>query len=408
MPTNRFKTFAISVYAGLPLEESTTTSTALTPFVLRRGTAVYPETRQFREKLDDLYGAGFGFDIYKRGNYQIVQFRMDIIHDQFVSSSDKLLAEGLRFLGQTLAQPLLENGHFADKYVQAEKQTLKKRLEAIINEKGRYAAERCLEEMCRNEAYRLNPLGQISDLPLLDAGGLYSRYQRWLEQANFDIYVVGDTTLEEVRGIVEAAFPKQQGAPEAYKPVRDHHSVSQIHRVVERLEVNQGKLNMGLRAHTTYEDDSYPAMLLYNGILGAYPHSKLFINVREKESLAYYASSRLDGHKGILALQSGIEIVNYEKAVDIILKQLEAMREGEISTVELQQTKAMLTNQLKESQDSAFEIIALDFNRVLSGKERTSSSLLEEIEKLQTEQIVQAANRVELDTIYFLRDQKEG
>lgn len=100
LPTKAFKTFAISLYAGVPLDESTVTSTALVPFVLRRGTANYPETTQFRERLEELYGAGFGFDIYKRGDYQIVQFRMDTINDSFVQSKESLLGESLLSLAK--------------------------------------------------------------------------------------------------------------------------------------------------------------------------------------------------------------------------------------------------------------------------------------------------------------------
>ena len=46
----------------------------------------------------------------------------------------------------------------------AEKDTLRKRLESIINDKIRYAAERCLEEMCEDEPYRLHPLGRLEDI----------------------------------------------------------------------------------------------------------------------------------------------------------------------------------------------------------------------------------------------------
>lgn len=177
--------------------------------------------------------------------------------------------------------------------------------------------------------------------------------------------------------------------------------------VVERFPVAQGKLNMGLRTSVTYGDDAYPAALMYNGILGGYPHSKLFLNVRERASLAYYASSRLDGHKGILTIQSGIEMQNYEKAVDIIRKQLEDMRTGFISDIELSQTRAMIANQLREMQDSAFEQIAFDFNAVLSGKERTVQELIDGVTNTSIAEIQQAAEGVFLDTIYFLRDEKE-
>ncbi|MGG1516779.1 pitrilysin family protein [Paenibacillus oryzisoli] len=406
LPTDRFKTFAISVYIGRQLEEDTVTGTALTPFILRRGTASLPETKQFREHLDDLYGAGFGFDIYKRGDYQIVQLKMDIINDRFVKSADSLLKQGLGFVGETLTRPATENGHFRQKYVDAEKQTLQKRIESIINDKIRYAAERCMEEMCINEPYRLHPLGKIEDLAQLSAASLFEQYQNWLRTSPMDIYVVGNTTLAEVEGIVKQAFDIDRDAAASYATSVPRGASGEVKTIVERLDVNQGKLNMGLRTNVSYKDDLYPVALMYNGVLGGYPHSKLFTNVREKASLAYYASSRFDGHKGILTIQSGIEMANYEKAVDIIRKQLKAMEDGDITDIEWGQTRAMISNQLREIQDSAFEMISFDFNAILSGKERTVPGLIEAIEKVDIPAIAEAAKRVQLDTIYFLRDQK--
>ncbi|WP_420852215.1 EF-P 5-aminopentanol modification-associated protein YfmF [Paenibacillus hamazuiensis] len=406
LPTDQFKTFAISVYLGLPLAEQAVTPTALIPFVLRRGTQAYPETKQFRERLDDMYGAGLGFDIYKRGDYQIVQFRMDVIQDRFVSSNEPLLKQALQFLGQTLTEPVLEKGQFRSKYVDSEKTTLQKRLEAIINDKIRYAAERCIEEMCKNEPYRLHPLGKIEALQEIDAKSLYEHYQSWLKTAPIDIYIVGSTTLEEVTPLIEQYFRTDRSTAATYALRSTNPEVSEVKEVVERLDVNQGKLNMGLRSYITYADEEYPVALMYNGILGGYPHAKLFTNVREKASLAYYASSRLDGHKGIMTIQSGIEIGNYEKAVSIIKQQLVSMEQGDISDTELNQTKAMITNQLYEIQDSAFETIGFDFNNVLSGASRTVPTLIEAVERVGKQEIRQMAGRVKLDTIYFLRDRK--
>ncbi|EXX91173.1 zinc protease [Paenibacillus darwinianus] len=408
LPTKRFKTFAIALYAGIPLSESTVTPAALIPFVLRRGTASTPETKAFRERLDDMYGAGFGFDVLKRGDAQIVQFRMDVIHDQFVSSDESLLDAALAFLGEVITEPALEDGRFRSKYVDAEKKTLQKRLEAIVNDKIRYAAERCLEEMCANEPYRLHPLGWIGDLSAITPESLMEYYRSWLASATFDLYVVGDTSLEEANGFVSRSFKAPAGQPADY-PVPDIRPASgEPKHVIERMEVGQGKLNMGLRANVSYADDDYPAALLYNGILGGYPHSKLFVNVREKASLAYYAASRYDGHKGIITIQSGIETGNYDKANTIIAEQLEQLRQGDIQELVLTQTQAMIRNQLLEIQDSAFEMIGFDFNSVLSGRTRTTAGLLQDVEKASVADVVRVAQRVQLDTIYFLRDEKEG
>lgn len=408
LPTEQFKTFALSVYVGRPLQEDTVTPNALIPFVLRRGSKTYPETKQFREKLDDLYGAGFGFDVYKRGDYQMLQFRMDVIQDDFVSSPQPLLDQAIQFLGEAITQPAMEGGTLVRKYIDSEKTTLQKRLESIVNDKIRYAAERCIAEMCSNEPYRLHPLGAIDRIPSIDAEVLTERYEALLRQSPIDIYVVGNTNLEQVLPLIERYFAVRGERTSDYSLKAEHRSVGQVKEVVERLDVNQGKLNMGLRVRTSYADDSYPSALLYNGILGGYPHSKLFTNVREKASLAYYASSRLDGHKGILTIQSGIEIANYEKAVSIIKEQLKAMEEGQINDTELQQTKAMITGHLRELQDSAFELIAFDFNNRLSGAERTVPALIEAVEQTDKEQIRRMARQVQLDTIYFLRDNKGG
>ncbi|MEK3882202.1 pitrilysin family protein [Paenibacillus sp. PL2-23] len=408
LPTNRFKTFAISLFAGVPLEEEHVTPVALTPFVLRRGTAKTPETIAFREKLDDMYGAGFGFDVYKRGDSQIVQFRMDVINDRFVSSEHSLLAASIGFLGEVLTEPCLEGNGFRSKYVDAEKITLKKRLEAIVNDKVRYAAERCLEEMCQGEPYRLHPLGQLNAVDAITPEALYRHYEGWLDNAALDLYVVGDTTLEEVTRLVSESFRLKPGMPAHYNRPVVKRNVQETKFVVDRMEVSQGKLNMGLRTGVGYDDPLYPAALMYNGILGGYPHSKLFINVREKESLAYYAASRLDGHKGICTIQSGIEFANYDKAVEIIKAQLESMKAGQLSDLEINQTKAMISGHLRELQDSAYEMLSYDFNSVLTGNSRSSMELMEQVQAVTPGDIVKVAEQVQLDTVYFLRDRKEA
>lgn len=408
LPTKRFKTFAISLYAGVPLREDTVTPVALTPFVLRRGTESYPETTQFREQLEHLYGAGFSFDVYKRGDYQIVQFRMDTINDSFVGGGEQqLLDRSFAFLGEVLTKPARENGHFKTSYVQAERETVRKKLESIVNDKMRYAAERCIEEMCKHEPYRLHPLGERKALPAIEPPELTATYENWLKESSMDLYVVGDTTLEEVEELVERHFNLERKTSSDYQAQKAVRGDEEPNTVIERLNIGQGKLNLGLRTSITYADDKYASALMYNGILGGYPHSKLFVNVREKESLAYYASSRYDGHKGIATVQSGIEIPNYEKAVTIIKQQLEEMKLGHITDLEMSQTKAMIRNLLKEMQDAAFEMIAYDFNRQLSGKERTSEELLAQIEQITKQDVREAAEQFRLDTIYFLRDEKE-
>lgn len=402
MPTKQFKTCAISIYVGIPLQEHTVTSVALTPFVLCRGTNSYPETIHFRQYLDEMYGAGFTFDLYKRGDYQIIQFRMDIIHNTFIRSADCLLAKAFQFLGEVLTAPVMENGLFYTKYVSQEKQMLRQRIESIINDKIQYAAHRCIEEMCKYEPYRLHVLGDQKQVPIINAEMVTTTYQTLLEQAGIDVYVVGDTTYDEIERYIATSFHLQRRFVVPYVCVQPKLHVEPPKTVIEHFKVNQGKLNLGLRSMITYADDSYPAVLVYNGILGAYPHSRLFLHVREQHHLAYYIHSRYDGHKGICTIQSGIECEQFECACKIIIEQTEVMKTRSVEQLEMERTKAMLISQLQQVGDGAFSIIEFDFNQILAGCTRTTSQLMEQIQHIDETDIQTVASAFHLHTIYFL------
>jgi predicted Zn-dependent peptidase len=142
---------------------------------------------------------------------------------------------------------------------------------------------------------------------------------------------------------------------------------------------------------------------VFNGIFGGFPHSKLFLNVREKNSLAYYASSRVESHKGLLMVMSGIEMKNYERALTIIHEQMEAMKKGDFTDKELEQTKAVIKNQLLETIDTPYGMTEVLYHNVVAKTNRTIEEWIEGVEKVQKDEIVQLAEKIQLDTVYFLK-----
>ncbi len=407
MPTDKFKTTTMVVLIQQELSEQFVTKTALLAMVMKRATARFPETKQLREYLDYLYGAIFDVDVMKKGERQIVQIYLEVPNEKFLSERTPLLEQTIQFLGEVMTKPHLENGAFADKYVSTEKESLRKRIESIVDDKMKYANQRVTEEMCKGEPYALLVNGRVEDLAAINGKGLYEYYQQLISQNPIDIFVVGDVETKRVQEYVKKHISVQR----TVKPMQIEQSVKKVEEVkevIDRLDVTQGKLNIGCRTHITYKDEEYPALLICNGVLGGFPHSKLFVNVREKASLAYYAVSRLESHKGILMIMSGIEVANFAKAVSIIKEQLELVRNGQISPGELEQTKATLTNQFTELLDSPRMMIDFSYNGILSGNKRQLDTLLGELQQVTIEQIKQVAAKVELDTIYLLRDKKGG
>ncbi|MFT9847625.1 EF-P 5-aminopentanol modification-associated protein YfmF [Aneurinibacillus sp. REN35] len=408
LPTQKFKTTTVLIHIQLPLTEELVTKGALLPNVLQRGTERYPNPAELQRHLDSLYGAIFNAGVMKRGERQIIQFYLEIANEKFLADSRPLLEDGLRFIGEVLTKPLVENGAFTKKVVELEKEALTKRIEGLIDDKMRYANQRLTEEMFKDEPYRLLAYGIREQIPEITPESLYAFYQEVLSSYPVDVYVVGDVEVENVTKLISEYIPLTPSGVKEFPPTPYKKEVAKEQDVVETMSVAQGKLNIGMRTQISYADDDYVHLMMYNGVLGGFPHSKLFMNVREKASLAYYAVSQLETQKGLCMIMSGIETANYDQALHIIKEQLDMMKRGEISDIELNQTKAMLINQLRETRDSAAAIANMDYSGRLAGRRRSLEEIIEGISNTTKDDIARVAQKVEIDTVYFLRGKEDG
>lgn len=401
VPTAKYKTNTIVMKMKAPLTKETVTLRALLPYVLQSNTSKYPTTPLFRAYLDDLYGAGFYVDVTKKGEYHIISLTVDIVNEKFLSDSTPLLEKAFQLLTEVLFHPKTNGNAFDSATVDNEKRALKQRIQSIYDDKMRYASTRLVEEMCANEPYGIDANGNLEDLEKVTAAALYEYYQKALAEDEIDLYVIGDVSGEEVNRLGDQyifltdretnVLPRQ-----AAKKITDEKEV------IEKQDVKQGKLNIGYRTNIVYGDSEYFALQIFNGLFGGFSHSKLFINVREKASLAYYASSRLESHKGLLIVMSGIENENYKQAVDIIKEQFAAMKQGDFTEEELQQTKAVVKNQLLETIDVPRGLIEILYHYVIANDKITLDEWLEKTETISKEEVVQVANQIQLDSIYFL------
>ena len=172
--------------------------------------------------------------------------------------------------------------------------------------------------------------------------------------------------------------------------------------ILEPQNVTQGKLVLGYKlADVNLVEDMY-AMTLYSAILGGTASSKLFMNVREKQSLAYTVRSMYLKHKGILLVTAGIEIEKYEKALEYIKKEIEDMHIGNITEEEIKDAKANLVTAYKSYSDKQSSIINLYMGQRYMGVFEEIETMIEKINAVTKEDIVRVANRLKLQVTYFL------
>ena len=410
--TDKFKTNLIAVFLSMPITRENVTKNSLISAVLRRGSKNMQTQEKISQELEEMYGASFDCGLDKTGDNHILKFYVEAINDNFLPQTDEnMLKTSIEKLLEIVFNPLVENGAFKEEYVKQEKENVKRIIEGKPDNKARYAFDRCIEEMYKDQPYGLYKYGYIEDLEAITAQDLYNYYQTMISQCKIDIFASGN--ISEVTSIVEQNknIQKLQEREPNYKinKVEPKEDV-QEKEVVEEMDVTQGKITIGLDVHLDNEEQKYDAML-YNAILGGTANSKMFQEVREKASLAYTAGSSYVRYKSNIFIKCGIEIKNYEKAMEIIRKQLEDMKNGVFTDEDIENAKKGIISGIKSIDDEQDTEITYFFGQELTNTKTSLEEYMKKIQKVSKENIIKVAKVVTVNTVYFLRDNesaKEG
>ena len=405
--TNKFKTNLISVFLTTPLSKENVTKNALIPAVLKRGTLFLKSQEEISKTLEEMYGASFNCGVDKIGNNQVLKFYIEAINNAYLPQGQDNLKETLNLFFEIVFNPYISNNSFIKEYVESEKNNLKKIIEGRKDSKAQYAFERCIEEMYENDPYSIYKYGNIKDLDRINEVNLFEYYKKILNEVKVDIFISGEISEDVIKEVTENKnIKKLIDRKPNYIENNIKIRVKQEKKeklTEEKMDITQGKLILGLDILNEDENDKYIA-LIYNAILGGTPNSKMFQNVRERNSLAYTASSSYIRQKANIFIKCGIEIENYEKALKLIKEQIEDMKKGDFLDDDIAQAKVNTISTIKfipEEQDTE---LMYYFSQELSGYEMNYEEYIKKINSVTMSDVIELANRIQINTIYFLRN----
>ncbi|MGK0552104.1 EF-P 5-aminopentanol modification-associated protein YfmF [Enterococcus faecalis] len=400
--TEKYKTIRILVRFNTQLNLKTITKRTLLASLLETNSLNYPNQVKLSERLAELYGASFGVGVSKKGNQHWFNLSMQIVNDKYLQATH-VLPEAVAFLKEILFYPNIQGAGFELETFAREKENLKSYLESLSEDKQSYASL-SLQALYFNQsaAQEIPSFGTLELLAPETPETLAAYYQQMLSEDQVDIFVLGDVKAEEVEPLFQNLpfADRTVASPEIFyqQPIRNV-----IEERAEQEVLAQSKLNLGYNTDIYYGDENYFALQVFNGIFGGFPHSKLFMNVREKEHLAYYASSSIDTFRGLMTVQTGIDGQNRNKVLHLIAEELEHVRAGQVSELELAQTKAMLQNQYLLSLDNSGAILEKQYlNTLLPQTALTPAAWLAAMDAVTIEDVQRVAQRVQLQAVFFL------
>ena len=399
---NRFKQEGLSLQFIRPMCREEAALNALLPAVLLRGCKSAPDLRAITLRLDDLYGASLGPHVHRMGDYQTTGLSCSFMREEYALDGDAVFGPMIDFLEELLFSPLLEDGVFPAEFVESEKRNLLSAIASRLNDKRTYASAQMTKLMCKGDSFAVPRLGEREDVEAITPASLYAHYQKLLRESPVHIFYVGASAPEKIAQRVRAMFLKLQRDPKALPAQTAFHDCGGGEET-EQMDIAQGKLCMGFVTPVTLRDPAFVPMQLFNTIFGGGMTSKLFMKIREEQSLCYDISSTYHGSKGIVTVFAGIDNTMDGPVRQEILRQLRACQTGDFTEEELEAAKQALLSQLRSTHDSPGAIEGYYVTAALNGLPLTPEAYIQAVEQATAEDVKAAAALVQPHTVYFLR-----
>ncbi len=400
-PTRKFRTSYLQIYLHCPLNDETATFFNLLPAVLTRGTSDHPETIELNKRLDMLYGASLSSTFSRRGERGLVTFSANMPDISCEGREPVGHLAGL--LSDVMFRPALDKGGFLrHDYLAQEKAGIINDIASIKDDKDAWAEYRCVANMCKDEPYSVHAYGDEELLRSIGAEPLTSWWANVMPGLKADIFAVGDFEALEALEIISGAFGSITPSADPGPAATVLAAPDSPKEVVETADTVQAKVAIGWRGASRWADDDYAQHALANHIFGQFPQSKLFMNIREKEGLAYSVGSKLEPTKGLVFAFAGVEKSKAQRAQELMLEQQRALAAGDITEKEISDAKKSLVAGIRMAADSPPSVYSREMTGIVNGKRLSLEEACQRIMGCTAGEVAEAASAWKPDTIFKL------
>lgn len=402
--TDKFKTIKIRINFKELIEKEKIVYRNMLSLVLLEATKEFNTRRLIDIECENLYNIGVGAGTNLSGNYHLLSFNTTFLNEKYTEKG--MNEKSLQFFLKFIFEPNIEDNKFFLQAFNNAKNILKEDIESFEDVPSRVAFSRLYQNMCPDSPISYRATGYIEDLETITPENLYEYYLEFLKKDNIDIFIIGDIDVNEMEDIIGRNFSINTVKKNNVSHIIEHKEFKKTPKnFKESKNVNQSILIVASKLKNITHFERMYVLSVYNYILGGGPDSRLFKEVREKNSLCYYISSSHSGVANLELINSGIDGKNYDKAVKLIKKQIKEMALGNFTDEEVEIAKINAKAALKEIEDTPSGILNL-----YEAHEYLGYDLLEErernIEKVTKEDVINVTKKIKLDTIFLLEGSK--
>ncbi len=398
--TNNTKKINVKIDFLSRLEKSRVTSRNLLRLILIQGSLKYPNDRLLNIASEELYDLSYGSAGLISGDSSIISFTSSFVDSTYLK--EDILSDSLKFLFDIILNPNVKDGCFDESNFKFAFDKIKLNIETEDENPDNYAYRRFTKFMCENENFSINPNGYLEDLKKINSKSLYQEYLDMINNDTVNIFIIGNVDEKKVKEICEDNFLLNEKRMNFNISFNKYNFFRKdVNIISEYKDINQAKLFLGFKLEPLSLFEKQYVSYIYSNILGGSSDSKLFLNVREKNSLCYYIYSSIKSISDIMFISSGIDEKDFDKAILLIKKEISNMEKGNFSDEDIQKAITIYLNSYEVILDSQSQIL----NNLVSSEYLGFDLIddrIENIKKVSREDIINFSSKIHLDTIYLL------
>lgn len=400
LSTGQFKTVLMALVVEAPLDEERC-ARALLPDLLSRGTASWPDLDSLSARCEELYDTEIVAQASALGGRQLLRLGVETLADRWTDGVD-LLDQAAALLGEVVHAPPLENGRFRADHFEQERRNLEHAVRGLADDKAGWAEWRLMQQMHAGTPFAHHAWGELDQVRALDESAVRSAWGQVRERLPARLFLVGDVDEDGALRVAERLGAGADRAPPTSPWVPVEVGAREPSRCVEHQDLNQAKLAMGFRLPVSRLAGAGPGLM--GEILGGSATSRLFKRVREEESLAYGCGAVCLPESGTLLVQAGIPPGSAARVEELVQEELGRLAAERVPEEEFEQARAGLRRRLRASLDRPLARLGFRMRGLLTGRATRIEAALDELERVQPEEVLALAAGCRLDSVFLLEN----
>ena len=378
MPHTRSVSLCVFVGAGSRYESDELAGAAhFIEHLLFKGTKRWPTAKELSEAVE---GVGGLMNASTDREMTVFWVKVASIHFQ----------RALDVLAEAILRPLMDGGE-----MEKERRVILEELN-MTNDYPSYRVDQLLDEALWPDQPLGRDVGGTTESVLaLTRDGVLEFMAHQYVPTNVTIAVAGDVahdkTVEAVANAFEVWATSQ--TPLSWYPVEDSNRGPSVR--VEYRKTDQAHICLGLPGLSQDHPDRYPLNLL-NVILGEGMSSRLFVELRERQGLAYDVHSGVSHMRdcGAVVIYCGVQPQKSRQAIRSIMEQLEGLKKG-MPQEELDKARELVKGRLLlRMEDSRNVAMWMGAQQLLQGHVHTVESVVKQLNKITTDDLQRVAKAV--------------